>query len=56
MAEGHRSPSTSDHPNISTNETKTIIHTKKNDSQKENTLYIEPQPKCYIGLGNNPEL
>jgi len=56
MAEGHQSPSTSDHPNLSTNETKTTIHSKKIEHQKENPLYVEPQPKCYIGSGNNPEL
>jgi hypothetical protein len=53
MAEGHQSPETSDHPNVSTstNETKTSTHSKR-----ENTLYIEPLPKCYIGVGNNTEL
>jgi hypothetical protein len=57
MAEERRqSPSTVDHSNVSTNETKTPIHAKKNDSPKDNPLYTEPQPKCYIGLGNNPEL
>jgi len=49
MAEEHHSPS--DHQNISNNETKSTNHNKKNDS-----LYVEPLPKCYIGIGNNPEL
>jgi hypothetical protein len=58
MAEEHQSPSTSDHPNIntSTTETKTSNQAKKNDTQKENSLYTEPLPKCYIGQGNNSEL
>ena len=58
MAEGHHSPSTTtDHQNITVNETKPNNNqNKKNDSQKENSLYIEPLPKCYIGIGNNPEL
>ncbi len=56
MAEEHQSPSTSDHVNISPIETKTSSHTKKGDSQKENPLYTEPVPKCYIGQGNNSEL
>jgi len=57
MAEEHQSPSIPDHPiNISTNQTKSSSHSKKNETQRENTLYIEPQPKCYIGVGNNPEL
>ena len=48
MAEGHQSPSTTtDHQIITVNEIKT---TKKNDSQKENSLYVEPLPKCYIGI------
>ena len=55
MAEGHRSPSTIDHlPNPpNPNENKPM---KKNDSPKDNPLYVEPSPKCYIGIGNNPEL
>jgi len=56
MAEENQSASIPDHPSISTNQTKSSNHSKKNDSQRENTLYIEPQPKCYIGIGNNPEL
>jgi hypothetical protein len=56
MAEGHQSPLTSDPPNISNNERKTPVHSKKIESQKENPLYVEPLPKCYIGAGNNPEL
>ncbi|CAF3848799.1 unnamed protein product [Rotaria sp. Silwood1] len=56
MAEEHQSLSTSDHPNVSSIEIKTSNHTKKTELQKENTLYTEPQPKCYIGAGNNAEL
>jgi hypothetical protein len=57
MAEEHQSPSIPDHPtSISTNQIKSSTHSKKNETQRENTLYIEPQPKCYIGVGNNPEL
>ncbi|CAF0987330.1 unnamed protein product [Rotaria sordida] len=56
MAEENQSPSTSDHPNVPSTETKTSNHSKKNELQKENTLYTEPQPKCYIGVGNNSEL
>ncbi|CAF3861252.1 unnamed protein product [Rotaria magnacalcarata] len=56
MTEEHHSPSTSDHPNVSLPETKTSNHSKKSEFQKENTLYSEPQPKCYIGAGNNAEL
>lgn len=56
MAEEHQSPSTSDQPNVSVVETKTSNHSKKHELQKENTLYSEPQPKCYIGSGNNSEL
>jgi len=56
MTEEHQSPSIPDHPIISTNQTKLSTNSKKNDSQRENPLYIEPQPKCYIGVGNNPEL
>jgi len=56
MAEEHQSTATSDHPNLPTNETKTSNYPKKSELQKENTLYIEPIPKCYIGSGNNPEL
>jgi len=56
MSEEHQSSSTSDqinHQLISTNETK---NSKKLDNQKENSLYTEPVPKCYIGQGNNSEL
>jgi hypothetical protein len=51
MAEGHHSPSIIDHQNLPNNEIKSTNQTKKNDS-----LYVEPLPKCYIGIGNNPEL
>lgn len=37
-------------------ETKVLNHFKKSDFQKENTLYPDPSPKCYIGNGNNSEL
>jgi hypothetical protein len=33
-----------------------INHFKKNDVQRENPLYPDPTPKCYIGNGNNSEL
>ena len=45
-----QSPSTIDISNISSSSIKNSkIH-------KENQLYSEVQPKCYIGLGNNCEL
>jgi hypothetical protein len=57
MGEEHQSTLTSDHPYLATIETKTTNnHSKKSDSQKENPLYSEPVPKCYIGNGNNSEL
>jgi hypothetical protein len=37
-------------------ERKVINHFKKNEGQKENGLYSDPIPKCYIGNGNNSEL
>ena len=39
-----------------TTTTTTTGQLKRNESQKENSLYVEPIPKCYIGNGNNPEL
>ncbi len=40
----------------STIEKKVINHFKKNEIQKENSLYPEPIPKYYLGNGNNSEL
>ena len=56
MGEEHQSALISDHPYVSTVETKSTNHSKKLDIQKENPLYTEPVPKCYIGNGNNSEL
>ena len=56
MPEETQSPTTSDPPNISNNEIKTSNPSKKHELQKENTLYIEPLPKFYLGVGNNSEL
>jgi hypothetical protein len=35
---------------------KVINHFNKKESQRENSLYPDPTPKCYIGQGNNSEL
>ncbi|CAF0881042.1 unnamed protein product [Adineta steineri] len=57
MADEHQSTSASDHPNVlTTTDNKTSNSIKKSEPHRENTLYTEPIPKCYIGVGNNPEL
>jgi hypothetical protein len=33
-----------------------VNHFKKPEVQRENSLYPDPTPKCYIGNGNNAEL
>ena len=55
--EHHQSASISDqHANICNQDKKSSNILKKNESKKENSLYCEPSPKCYIGQGNNSEL
>jgi hypothetical protein len=53
MAEGHHSPSTTDPPNEMKS---TILNETKSNNKKNDSLYVKPTPKCYIGIGNNPEL
>jgi hypothetical protein len=37
-------------------EKKILNHFTKKEIQRENSLYPDPTPKCYIGHGNNSEL
>jgi hypothetical protein len=45
-----------DSSNVTSIEPRVINHFKKNEIHKENSLYPDPTPKCYIGSGNNSEL
>ncbi len=37
-------------------ENRVIHHFKKSEVHRENSLYPDPTPKCFIGNGNNAEL
>jgi hypothetical protein len=56
MTEESLPPITTEPPSVVSAETRVINHFKKAEVHKENSLYPDPTPKCYIGNGNNSEL